>query len=163
MEPASITWPARFDPARAPVHVRNELSISGLPEAVWACLIRAADWPSWYPNASRVRIGDGTAQDLSADARFTWRTFGVSLRSQVDEFAPRKRIAWSAVGLGVDVYHAWLIEPSEGGCRVLTEETQFGWACRLGNLLMPGRMYHGHQLWLERLASRALGSGSVTS
>lgn len=110
MESASngpvIHWPERFDPARTPVHERNELTIAAPPEIVWAWLIRAADWPSWYPNARKVRIGDGERRELSAGARFKWRTFGVSLESRVEEFVPPARVAWSAVGLGVDVYHA---------------------------------------------------------
>lgn len=152
---AAIRWPERFDPARAPIHERNELEIPAPPEAVWAWLVRASEWPSWYPNSRNVRIGDGRARDLAAGARFAWKTFGVALESRVEEFVPPERIAWSALGPGVDVYHAWLIEPRPGGCRVLTEETQYGWACRLGRLFLPSRMHRWHQVWLERLAGKA--------
>ncbi len=54
-------------------------------------------------------------------------------------------------------YHAWLLRPSGNGCHVLTEETQSGWAARLGNLVMPNRMRRGHQIWLETLARKAAG------
>lgn len=153
---SAFRWPERFRPDRAPVHVRNEIAVEAPPEVVWAWLVRAADWPRWHPNARRVRIGGGS-DALFLNARFTWSTFGVSLQSRVEEFEAPERIAWSALGWGVDVYHAWLIEPRPGGCRVLTEETQYGWACRLGSLLMPSRMSRGHQMWLERLAARASG------
>jgi hypothetical protein len=81
--------------------------------------------------------------------------FGTTIVSRVEEFLPRERIAWNAVGMGVDAYHAWLIEKTEEGCRVLTEETQNGWLARLGNLLMPSRMGRYHQMWLERLEQQA--------
>jgi len=150
-----ITWPERFRPERAPIHVRNELAVPAPPEVVWAWLTRAVDWPRWYPNSHDVRIGGGEQTALSQGCRFTWRTFGVSLRSRVEEFAAPERIAWTAVGLGVDVYHAWLIEPRSSGCWVLTEETQYGWAARLGHLAMPSRMHRWHQIWLERLGEMA--------
>ena len=33
---------------------------------------------------------------------FTWKTFGVRLESTVMEFVPGERIAWNALGVGVD-------------------------------------------------------------
>ncbi len=150
-----IAWPERFHPDRTPIHVRNELAVPAPPEVVWAWLVRAADWPSWYPNSHDVRIEGAEQTVLSQGCRFTWRTFGVSLRSRVEEFAAPERIAWTAVGLGVDVYHAWLIEGRPSGCWVLTEETQYGWAARLGHLAMPSRMRKWHQIWLERLSEKA--------
>src|SRR5262245_52803010 len=108
-----IYWPTRFDPQRAPVHVLNRLTVAAPSETVWAWLIRAERWPEWYPNAHEVRIAEGKGPDLAPGVRFTWRTFGVSLVSQVEEFVPYERIAWSGKGLGVDVYHAWLLTPTE--------------------------------------------------
>jgi hypothetical protein len=149
-EPA-IRWPDRFLPDRAPVHVVNAITVAVPPEAVWKALIRAADWPEFYANASKVVIEDG-GPDLSAEARFTWRTFGVDLETQVQEFEPFERIAWLATAPLIEAYHAWLILPVPGGCRVITEETQQGLAARAGRLVFPGRMERQHQLWLEGLA-----------
>jgi hypothetical protein len=121
------------------------------PDVVWAWLIRAQLWPSWYVNAAHIRFLDGTPPDLSAGARFRWKTFGVSLESTVREFVPGERIAWDARGPGVDAYHAWVISATARGSHVLTEETQHGWLARLANFLMPWRMPKYHQLWLEQL------------
>lgn len=151
----SIKWPERYEPNRAPVHVRNEIESSAPPEVVWEWLVRASIWPSWYPNSQNVRINDGSEVDLTMGAHFTWRTFGVSIRSEVVEFVPGERIAWKAYGIGVDAYHAWLITPSGSGSHILTEETQHGWIARLGSYIFPNRMSHFHQIWLERLASSA--------
>ncbi|HRI66368.1 MAG TPA: SRPBCC family protein [Polyangium sp.] len=152
----NINWPPRFDPKVAPIHVRNELAMDAPPAAVWAWLIRASEWPLWYSNSAAVRI-DGGARDLSAGVEFRWRTFNMPLVSRVHEFVPGERIGWFAVGVGIDVYHAWLIEPRGSGCWVLTEETQYGFVSRLGKLFMPQNMSKWHQIWLEKLAQKAAG------
>lgn len=149
-----IRWPACYAPSEAPVHVSNEILAAAPPEAVWAWLVRAPLWPSWYPNSSRVVLPGG-ATELAAGVSFTWRTFGVAIRSTVVEFEPPARIAWTAFGVGVDAYHAWLLTAEAGGARVLTEETQHGFAARIGALVFPKRMWQGHELWLERLAEKA--------
>ncbi len=147
----AIRWPARYAPGTAPVHVKNALAIAAPPAAVWAKLVRATGWPSYYANASKVRI-DGGGDDLGPGATFRWRTFGVDLVTRVEEFVPHERIAWLAHGVGVEAYHAWLIEPTPAGCHVVTEETQYGALARLGAVLFPQRMHDWHQRWLEGLA-----------
>ncbi|HXC54504.1 MAG TPA: SRPBCC family protein [Rhizomicrobium sp.] len=152
--PLAIRWPAEFEPRRAAVHAVNRLDMAAPPAAVWRTLIRAADWPLWYANAAKVKI-DGGGRDLFAGARFTWRTFGVDLVSQVIEFVPEERIAWTAKAFGIWVCHAWAIAPMPAGCHVLTEETQHGLLSRAGAVVFPGRMERWHQVWLEGLAARA--------
>src|SRR5262249_43126286 len=93
-------------------------------------------------------------ENLSPDAAFTWATFGVCLRSVVEEFKPNERIAWRAQSLGVDAYHAWVIEPTSGGCRVKTEEAQYGWLAVAANWLMPDLVHRGHRLGLECLRTK---------
>jgi hypothetical protein len=149
-EPA-IRWPAAFAPANTAVHVVNRIDAPRSADQVWAKLIRAVDWPGYYANAHDVVI-EGGARDLSANARFTWKTFGVRLKTQVVEFEPTTRIAWIAKGIGVTAYHAWLIVPTPQGCHILTEETQTGFLARAGSLLFPRRMATWHQRWLEALA-----------
>jgi uncharacterized protein YndB with AHSA1/START domain len=153
--PNAIRWPERFAPGRAPVHVRNELSMAVPAERAWQWLVRATIWPTWYTNSQDVRITRGVGPDLAAGTEFHWRTFGVAIRSTVEECEPPRRLAWSAHGFGVEAYHAWLITPTSTGCTVLTEETQYGAMARLGSLTMPKRMYDYHQIWLEALRDRA--------
>ncbi len=149
-----IIWPAGYAPADSPVHVVNHIDIAAPPSAVWNHLVRAADWPSWYANASKVAIAGG-GRDLSPGARFRWRTFGVGLDTVVQEWVENERIAWLATSFGVRAYHAWLIVPTAAGCRVITEETQHGFIARSGMALFPNRMHDWHQKWLEGL--KALG------
>ena len=152
-------WPDRYAPDRVAARVSNEITIAAPASTVWAWLIHAAAWPTWYPNSSAVRIESGKAT-LSLGERFTWRTFGIAVRSCVREFVAGERIAWDGSGLLLDVYHAWLIEPRPGGCWVLTEEHQNGVAARAQALLMPQRMHRGHELWLTRLKAQAEGKAA---
>jgi uncharacterized protein YndB with AHSA1/START domain len=151
-----IEWPDRYAPDRVAARVSNEITIAAPPSAVWAWLINATRWPEWYPNSSAVRTESGRPT-LSPGERFTWRTFGVQVRSAVREFVPEERIAWDGTGFQLDVYHAWLVEKRTGGCWVLTEENQNGLAARVQALMMPNRMYRGHALWLTRLKAQAEG------
>ena len=151
-----IQWPERFHPSNAPVHVVNEIDVPTPCEPVWAWLIRAQLWPSWYDNSSDVQFVNHPGPDLQAGTEFTWRTFGVHISSTVQEFEPPFRIAWAARGAGVDAYHAWLLEPTAAGCHVTTEESQYGILARTGSFLMPERMSRGHQRWLEGLREQAM-------
>lgn len=151
----SISWPAEFDPSQTPIHVRNELAMNVSADLVWAWLIRAQAWPNWYCNSSHVRVIGQDSPDLQLGTTFRWSTFWVLLTSTVVEYVPGQRIAWNATGMGISAYHAWILERTESGCHVLTEETQTGWLARLGMFLMPDRMYQYHQIWLEQLQSQA--------
>ena len=139
------------------MHVRNEIDIAASPDRVWAWLVRARGWPTWYPNSADVRL-EGGGSELRAGTRFSWRTFSARLASRVEEFDAPARLAWSARGPGVDVYHAWLLTPMPAAaCHVRTEESQYGGLARFDHLLRPHRMSRGHQLWLENLRARATG------
>lgn len=147
-----IRWPRGFEPDASPVHVINRIESTTAPQIVWRRLINAKGWPAIYENASNVKVEGGGA-DLFAGARFTWKTFGIALESEVKEFEPETRIGWLATGLGVQAYHAWLITPTAAGCTILTEETQHGLVARSGRLIFPSRMERWHQKWLEALAA----------
>lgn len=152
-----IRWPAHYDPARTPLHVRNELRIAAAPATVWAWLVRAPQWPQWYRNSRRVQMLRGGPRELTPGARFAWTTFGVRITSEVQEFVVGERLAWDAKAFGIDAYHAWLLTAdAAGGCSVLTEETQHGFVARGSALLFPTRMFRFHQIWLESLRERAL-------
>ena len=150
-----IIWPGRYLPEKMKVHVSNELHIGASPKIVWAWLVRADIWPTWYLNSKDVVVmGGGT---LKLGSSFSWKTFGASLQSKVEEFVPEERLAWSASGFGIEAYHAWLIQPEGNGCHVLTEEVQNGLVARLSSLLRPHNMKKYHQIWLDALKEKAEG------
>jgi hypothetical protein len=153
-----IHWPAEFEPDRCAVHVRNELEIAAPASAVWSWLVHARSWPTYYDNSQNVVfVTDTESPTLRENTRFTWRTFGVNLQSQVREYVEGERIAWDARGLfGLYVYHAWLIIPrDEHNCFIITEEAQHGLPARLSKCFFPNRMHTQHQHWLEQLQKMA--------
>jgi len=151
-----IRWPECYLPGSTAVFVHNEIVIPAPPSAVWRILLRAEEWPIWYPNSADIHFISHTGPDLRDRSRFRWNTFGTRVTSKVLEFEPEQRLAWNAHGIGVDAYHAWLLTPlADGNTHVLTEETQNGWLARLGKLLMPKRMETKHQRWLEELSRQA--------
>ena len=153
--PNQIVWPSRYEPASCPVHVRNQLSILSPPESVWAWIIRAQLWPTWYPNSANIRFLNGQPPDLALGTRFRWKTFGVTLLSRVLELVPYERLAWEAHANGLDAYHVWLVQKTDLGCDVITEETERGWLARIGKALRPKRLEQQHQIWLEGLRAKA--------
>lgn len=144
-------WPADFNPRQAPVYVRNEIRTALAPEQLWPALITATDWPQWYPGARRVSIvGGGTA--LTATARFTWTTLRVRVKTQVTEFEPARRLAWSGTGPAAAGYHRWILTPTaDGGCQVVTEEVQTGLLPRLTAGRLRRSLLANHQRWIEGL------------
>ena len=149
-----IRWPEGYTPDKTKVHVRNQLEMSVPSAAVWAWLVRAELWPTWYANSKRVVIERG-GPDLRPGSRFQWTTFGVKLDSKVEEFVVGEHLAWTARAVGIDAYHAWLIEKRPSGCYVLTEENQNGWLAGLNNIIRPRSMSDQHQRWLEGLQRKA--------
>ena len=150
-----ILWPSGYGPEKSPIHVHNEIDMNAPAETVWAWLIRAQLWPTGYPNSANIRFLKGKPPDLALGTQFRWKTFGVTIESTVLEFVSFERLSWNGQGIGLDVYHAWLIQKTESGCRVVTEEAQRGWLNRLAKALRPKQMEQQHQIWLERLSEKA--------
>lgn len=158
---SDILWPAGYVPGFTDHFVSNETIVAGLTTAdIWPWLNTPALWPTYYPNSAEPRFYDGAGPQLSAGARFFFKTFGFPVEAQVAEHVPpvpgqAARVAWhgwageEGAADRLDVHHAWLIEDlSEGRVRILTQETQQGQpAVALAH--DPAQpMIHGHQQWL---------------
>ncbi len=147
-----ISWPEQYRPEVCPLHAVNELQIDADRERVFAWLRRPDLWPSYYSNARLVRHREGPWPEVELGSRFRWLTFGVIVSSQIVEFEPPERIAWSAKELGASGHHGWALTERDGGTFVRTEETQRGPAMRLIRPAMSRLMVRLHQRWLEGLA-----------
>ena len=111
---ADICWPDGFDPANADLFAHNAVVVDASANSVWAKLIAAAAWPTWYSNASDVVINDPSGQ-LGEGVTFNWTTFGLKIASKVAEFAPYARLSWYGSGAQLRAYHTWLLIPRSGG------------------------------------------------
>jgi hypothetical protein len=143
----AIRWPDDLDPAHADLFAHNAVVINALAKSVWAKLIAAADWPTWYSNASDVVINDPSGQ-LGEDVTFSWTTFGLKIASRVGEFAPDARLSWHGTGDQLRAYHTWrLIPRSSDSTYVVMEEIGMGDGAQHLALTNPGHLHRGHDLW----------------
>jgi hypothetical protein len=150
-----FNWPAGFEPENVPLYVRNERTITGSPQAVWEWLIYAPTWPTWYPNSRNVKIKTGDGRSLRADSQFTWTVQGLPMLSRIHEYEPEKRIGWIAESPLLYACHSWDIQPTTGGCHVVTDETQKGLLPSLFGFILRPMMLKAHDLWLARLDQQA--------
>jgi uncharacterized protein YndB with AHSA1/START domain len=149
-----IHWPQGLEPRNVDVFVHNEGWIDAPPGIVWANLIDAVQWPSWYSNSADVRIEGGQSR-LAKGISFNWKTFGFSIRSTVDVFKPDREIGWSGDNPSFKVHHAWVLVPERGGTRVITEETQKGADAIKFRLEQPNAMYDRDDWWMSALKARS--------
>ncbi len=119
---------------------------------MFARLVRAERWPEWYSQCGSVRILAGPAPELAIGTRFRWTVLGVPVETIVEECDPPRRLAWSGTGLGAAAYHSWDVEPTPGGCRVVTEETQRGSLVSLLRVVLRPLLRYTQVAWLDALA-----------
>lgn len=157
MNTIQIQFPQEYQPGKSRIHVRNELFIPAKPDAIWHWLTHASTWPEWYRNAANVVIlGQEKGSHLSANSHFAWRTFNTNITSEVREFEPTRVLAWIAKGSGLLAYHSWRIVEQDGGCLVVTEETQRGLLPTLFGFFIKKGLLKQHQIWLEGLKKKVM-------
>ena len=89
---------------------------------------------------------------MTASSHFAWTTLRVRVKTQVTEYEPARRLAWSGRGPGATGYHRWVLTPAaDGGCLVVTEEVQTGLLPRLAARRIRRSLQANHQRWLEGL------------
>jgi hypothetical protein len=150
-----IHWPTGFDPKEVDAFVHNEIWINAPASVIWANLVNAGDWPTWYSNSSDLQTDSPDQRTLQVGTAFTWKTFGFPIQSKVNEFVPGSRLGWFGSGTGIKAYHTWLIVEKDGGCEVMTEEAQVGPSAIKYNIEQPTAMHDGHNWWLAALKYRS--------
>jgi uncharacterized protein YndB with AHSA1/START domain len=149
---STIRWPAGHRPEDSRFLAVNELAIAADPETVFAWLCRPDLWPSFYANARLVKHLGGAWPRVELGSRFRWVSFGAFVTSEIVEYEPPERLAWSARELGGRGHHGWLLRRDDGGTVVHTEETQRGWGIALVKPALRPLMVRQHQRWLEGLS-----------
>lgn len=130
----------------------NALEIAAPPSAVWSVLIRATEWPRFYDNCANVKVVGG--DELSAGCTFTWRTFGMPMRTLITEFEPERVLTWRGDTIFGRGGHTWELQPTQTGTRLVTEEVQRGFIPTLVGWWMTPQLLKWHQRWLEGIASQ---------
>jgi len=150
-----VRWPAGQGPEGASIYVANRTLTTADPELVWAWLTRPEQWSRFYGNARRIRHRSGPWPELGPGSRFSWVTFGAPVTTEITEFEPFRRLAWTGAALGATAHHAWLLDATGPEWEIVTEETQRGFLPRLLRGRMRPRMLSAHQSWIDQLARLA--------
>jgi hypothetical protein len=144
---ADIHWADGFDPDNADLFAHNTIVIDTPAEKIWAELVDAAAWPTWYSNASDVVVNDPSGK-LGQGATFNWTTFGLKIASTIAEFVPHARLGWYGNGDQLRAYHTWLLIPRDSNSTyVAMEEIGMGHGAQHLAQTNPGHMHRGHDLW----------------
>lgn len=149
--PERINWPSGYAPGTSRFYVHNEINIEAPPQKVWELLVRAEEWPKWYKGAKKVAVFNAEDKLLNANNYFTWKTMGLHFTSTIREFEPYSRLSWESKKKSIQGYHAWLIIPTEKGCKLITDESQNGWLTLLERTFQPNKLHRLHQVWLEEI------------
>ncbi len=144
-------WPPEHPPASSMVFAQNTIEIAATPDKVWSLLIDCVKWPLWYNHCFNVSILRGGPL-LSANSKFRFKTLRFYFEPDIETFEPSRMFVWSAKGpAGTSGAHAWYIEPTPGGCRVITEEAQRGLLLLFLRSHTRGLLLTSHQEWLQSL------------
>jgi len=154
-----VIWPEPFHPSLSAIYGLNDIEIRAPAATVWQLLIDAEKWHRYFTPENQVRILGGE-RELALGTRLTRVTGGVPMSLVITECVPAQRLAWATTVDGDDTgstaYHGWVITPTQGGCHVLTEETQQGpFFLEMIGRQNPGLLYRYHQEWVETLARAA--------
>lgn len=151
-----IRWPAGCTPESSRVFAQNIINIAASPEVVWSLLIDCKKWPSWYKHCSDVSILQGGGPLLTRNAKFRFKTIGYYFEPEITIFEPPCMLVWSAKGpVGTSGAHAWYIEATKQGCRVVTEEVQNGLLLILVGSRARENLLKSHEEWLRALKALA--------
>ncbi|WP_250289174.1 SRPBCC family protein [Streptomyces atroolivaceus] len=124
------------------------------PDAVYAALQRAEDYPRWWPQVREVSRVD----DVTATARF--RSFlpydlVLTLRQRRGDSVPRTLEAEMSGDL--DGWARWTVVPHEGGSRIVYEQEAEVRKALLRRLAVPGRLvFRANHTLMMRAGRRGL-------
>lgn len=149
-------WPEGLAPDDCPLYAYNEATIPAAPEVVWAWLIRADLWPTWFPRARHVRFAAG-GPALEVGAAIAWEMLGATIQVTVRQAEAPRMLAWEGGASGVHAYHAWILLPEGPGTRVVTVETERGPIPSALGFYLRGALHEAHEDWLLALAKIAAG------
>jgi hypothetical protein len=150
-----IHWPKGQHPEDADLYAHNEIMVNASCETVFANIVDAQSWPSWYPNSHNVVVHDRPDNKLQEGTKFSWDTFGVHIESTVHELVPNSRIGWWGLGTGMTAYHTFLLVKTGQGCHIITEEVVRGEGAIKFRQEQPNAMHDGHDLWLKVIKERS--------
>jgi len=135
----------------APAVARREIEIAASPDAVWALHADIAAWPEWHPDITATNPDDL----VDAGSTFTWKSGPGTITSTIVVFDPPGKMLWTGRAMGTRAIHDWRFESSNGGTRVVTEESMEGWPVSLYRGFFQKTLDRSLDAWLSGLKARA--------
>lgn len=151
-----ITWPEGFKPSEADFFIHTEIDFKASPQVVWDIFIDAAKWPEWYKKAEGIELLNSPNGKLNPSSVFIWYPAG-KFTSTIKEFNPPYNIAWlgETDNNKMTIYNAWMIIPTEEGCKVVSNESQNGPKTKMEKIFAPNMVRKSIQDWLVKLKEQS--------
>jgi uncharacterized membrane protein len=134
----------------APVKMQLQIEIAASPSKVWAILADAPSWPNWQKNIESVTV----AGPIAKGTRFTWKTGGTTIESQVQLFEPERRLSWTGRALTAKAVHVWELQPEEGDRTLLTMKESMDGPL-MARLYPSAKLAEAGKEWLAALKQTA--------
>lgn len=150
-----INWPNGYRLSETEFYIHNKIEIKASPEVVWNILIKAEDWPLWYKGMKSTEIIGSTDGTLKANSNMKFNTMNRDFEGKIIEFQPFERLTWETTNPKLNAIHAWLIIPTDKGCLVVTDESQYGRLAKLQTFFAPNKLRKLHDVWLTELKNKA--------
>jgi len=136
----------------APVQSIKTITIHADTKKVYQILIDVNKWESWESDLKSPLMKG----DFKPGNSFTWKSNGLSIRSNIKVADPYSKIVWSGPALGIFAIHTWTFTPLAGGfTRVDVKESFQGWLVNL--------MTHKLQIGLDASLDKWLLSLKLTA
>ncbi|MGW2035344.1 SRPBCC family protein [Streptomyces spinosus] len=139
-----IHWPSGFSPDQAHSFCQAQAVVHAPPATAFALLADVTRWPDWVPGITGAWAG---ALPHAFEVVFHEQRFEIF----VGEHEPHRRLGWSGVGAGVQLYQAWLFTAVADGTHVVTENVVRGPAAKSLVALSPVWARHLNALWIAQL------------
>jgi len=150
-----INWPKDYGMTETEFYLHNKIEIEASPETVWNILTQAEQWSDWYVGMKNVKVLDSETGIIDGKVDMTFNTMNRDFKATVIEYQPYERLSWETMDDKMMGVHAWLIIPTEKGCLVVTDESQYGTLARLQKIFLPNKLRKLHDVWLEEMKIKA--------
>lgn len=139
--------------------VERSIVINVPAEHVWEAFVNLGDWPVWNHHMREVRLLTDVPLSMDSRARIVLKT-RLSSTWEVTEFSPGRSFTWDASLFGSRLSFAHVVEPVNGGSRVVLRIEAAGLTALAASLVL--RFSYGHFLnrSLQRLKESLEGAAT---
>lgn len=136
----------------APVQTIQTITIHASPEKVYSIMTHVNQWAGWQHDIQEPSM-IGTFQKGNS---FTWKSNGLSIRSNIQTAIPNQKIGWAGPAFGSFAIHNWrFVEKDSCTTEVIVEESMEGWLIALMRNKFQKGLEASLQIWMKNLKAEA--------